>query len=337
MNVTHDVNSIPLTSTEVAYLWNTYLLNSKSKQTLSYAIAKSDDKNIREIMSYALTLATQALDNVKKIFDGVKQAVPYGFDDKDAYTDAPKIYTDKLMLHILKLFTTVAASNYGTAISSSPRQDVRKLFTDSMGTTIDLLNKIDDTALEKGIYYKTPSIPVVKQQEIAEDKSIMGRFIGHKRPLTAIEISGVFNCSLADSVANAQLLGMAQTVQDDNIRRFLDKARNRVKEQIERLNDVLQKESLAVPPSFESEVLNSSTPAFSDKLSLFFCYVTIADLLAYFSVAKLGIMRKDLFLLMSELSGEILMLIKDAVDLMMEKGWFEEMPKNVERSDMTES
>ena len=337
MNITHDVNSIPLTSSEIAYLWNTYLLNSKSKHALLYAVAKCDDKDIREVMNLALNLSTQALDNIKKIFDGVKQAVPYGFTEKDVYINAPKLYTDVLMLHILKLYTTVGVANYGTGLSLSPRQDVRKLFTDAMITTTDLSNKLDDTALEKGIYQRTPIVPVVKQQEIAEDKSIMGRLIGHKRPLTVLEVSSVFACSFADFVANAQLLGMAQTVKDESIRKLINKARSILKEQTERLNDLLQAENLNFPSSLDGEVLNSTTPIFSDKLSMFFCYATLADVLTGFSAAKLGVLRKDLFLLLSDLSGEVLVLIKDATDLMVEKGWFEEMPKNIERSDMTKA
>lgn len=58
-------------------------------------------------------------------------------------------------------------------------------------------------------------------------------------------------------------------------------------------------------------------------------------MLTTFSIGKLGALRKDVFMALSQLSGEILLLIKDAVNLMLERNWFEEMPKNIDREDIT--
>jgi len=69
--------------------------------------------------------------------------------------------------------------------------------------------------------------------------------------------------------------------------------------------------------------------------TLFTCYTTLGDVLTTFSIGKLGALRKDVFMALSQLSGEILLLIKDAVNLMLERNWFEEMPKNIDREDIT--
>jgi hypothetical protein len=336
MKVKHEINSISITSSELAFLWNTYLLNSKSKHVLMYAVAQCDDKDIRSVLQLALDLSAQSLDKVKKIFDDENQRVPYGFSDEDVYVTAPKIYSDKLMLYVLQVYISVGLSNYGTAIALAPRQDTRKFFTDSMISTIDLSNKIDDVSLEKGIYLRTPNIPTTQKVEFAEDKSIMGKIIGHKRPLTALEISGVFTSSLVNSIAEGYLLGLAQTIEDTRLKDFLNRAKKTLKEQTETLNDILNKENLTFPTNLESQVLNSSEPVFSDRLSMFTAYATLADVLTILSIGKLGSMRKDIFMTLSQLSGEILLLIKDSTDLMLERSWFEEMPKNVDREDITQ-
>jgi hypothetical protein len=335
MEIKHEVNSISITTAEIAYLWNTYLINSKSKHILMYAVAQCDDDDIRSVLKLALNLSAQALDKVKEIFDKEKQIVPYGFTEEDVFVNAPKIYSNKLMLYLLKVYTTTGLSSYGMAISASPRQDIRKFFTDSLISTTDLLNKIDDTALEKGIYIKTPSIPVTKKVEFADDKSIMGRVIGHKRPLNALEITSIFSCSMVNSISEAQMLGMAQTIQDTRLKDFLNRTRKTLKEQCNELNEILHKEDLNFPPGLENEVLNSTTPTFNDRLSMFFCFTTLLDILITFSTAKLGIMRKDVFMILSQLSSEVILLIKDATDLMIERAWFEEMPKNIDREDIT--
>jgi hypothetical protein len=334
MQINHEATSIPITSSELAYLWNTYLLNSKSKHILEYAVAQCSDKDIRSILNMSLDLSAHALSVVEGIFRAEGQEVPYGFSEEDVNIASPKIYTDKLMLYILKVYSMVGLSNYGMAISLTPRQDIRKFFTDSVITGINLSNKIDDVALEKGIYLRTPNVPPTKNKEFANDKSIMGRIIGHKRTLTALEITSIFNCSMVSSITEAQLLGMAQTIEDAKLKDFLNRSRKALKEQIETLNEILHKENLTFPPSLESEVLSSAVPAFSDRLSMFFCFASLADILTMFSIGKVGIMRKDVFMTLSQLSSEIVLLTKDATDLLLERGWFEEMPKNIDRSDI---
>lgn len=334
MEVKHEPNSIPITASELAYLWNTYLLNSKSKHILMYAVDKCDDKDLRSVLQLALDLSAQSLDKVSKIFDAENQQVPYGFSEEDIYINAPKIYSDKIMIYTLQVYMSVGLSNYGTAISLSPRQDTRKFFTDSMISSIDLSNKIDDILLEKGIYLRTPSIPTTQKTEFAEDKSIMGRVIGHKRPLTALEVSSVFSCSLVSSIAEAYILGMAQTIEDNRLKDFLSRTKKKLKEQTETFNQILHKEDLTFPPNLANEVLNSSEPVFSDRLSFFTSYATLADVLEALSIGKLGAMRKDIFMTITQLSGEIVLLIKDATELMLERNWFEEMPKNIDREDI---
>jgi hypothetical protein len=336
MEVNHEFNSIPITSSELAYLWNTYLLNSKSKHILMYAVTQCDDKDIRSVLQLALDLSAQALDKVKDIFDNVNQKVPYGYSEEDVYVNAPKIYSDKIMLYTLQVYMAVGLSNYGTAIALAPRQDIRKFFTDFMISSIDLSNKIDDISLEKGIYLRTPNIPTTQKVEFAEDKSIMGKLIGGQRPLTALEISGVFNCSFVSSIAEAYILGLALTIVDTRLKDYLSRVKKTLKEQAVTLNEILHKEDLTFPPNLESEVLNSTEPVFSDRLSMFTAYATLADVLTVFSIGKLGSMRKDVFMIIAQLSSKILLLIKDATDLMLERNWFEEMPKNIDREDLTD-
>lgn len=234
-----------------------------------------------------------------------------------------------------KVFGMLGLSNYGMALSLSPRADIRKFFYDSMISTIDLSDKGDNIALEKGIYLRTPNIPVTKEVEFAEDKSIMGRIIGHTRPLNALEITSIFNCSMVISTSEAYILGMAQTMEDDRLKDFTNRARKALKEHCETLNEILHKEDLNSPPELESEVFNSSTPIFSDRLSMFTSYAALTDVIFTLSVSKVGVFRKDVFNVFAQLSSEVLFLMKDAIDLMIERKWLEEMPKNVDREDLT--
>jgi hypothetical protein len=334
MDTENKVNDIPMTAAEIAFLWNTYLLNSKAKHILMYGVTQCTDVEIRSVMHLALDLSAKSLSDVREVFDRENQQVPYGFTEEDVYVNAPKVYSDKLMLYILKVYTTVGLANYGSAISSTPQEDIRQLFISGIISTVDLSNKIDNVALKKGIYLATPVIPTTNKTEFAKSKKIMGSFLGHKRSLTALEITSIFNCSMINLISEAQILGMAQTIEDNKLKEFLNRTRKTLKEQSDKLNEILHMENLNFPQTLESEVLNTSIPTFSDRLAFFFCFTTLADILATFSIGMIGVMRKDILIVLTELKSEILVLIKDATDLMLKREWFEEMPKNIDRDDI---
>nr|WP_274601605.1 DUF3231 family protein [Clostridium rhizosphaerae] len=165
----------------------------------------------------------------------------------------------------------------------------------------------------------------------------MGKFIGHKRPMTALEAASMFNASLSNCITKANIMGLAQTMKDDKIRDLYEKIVRTLKEHTEDLNVKLQNENLLTPSNLNSEILNSTESPFSDRLSLYYAYTLMGDLLGTYAISKINVVRKDLMLALTHLSGEVLLLIKDASDIMTERGWYEEMPKNVDRYDIIDS
>lgn len=337
MEIIHDYKSIPLTSAEIGYLWNTYLLNSKSKYGLMYVLETTDDPNIKEIVQSAFELSSKNVEAVKTIFNTVNHPLPYAFSENDVKLKSAKLFSDKLILHTLKLYLGAGISQYGFALSLVARKDVKTLFNKSIQDSLSLLDKVDEVALGKGIFMRTPNIPVPKGIEFAEDKSVMGRFIGHKRPMTALEVASMFNTSLSNYIVKANIMGLAQTIKDDKIRDLYDKIIGTLEEHTDGLNEKLQNENLLTPSNLNSELYNSTENPFSDRLSLFIAYTLLGDLVVTYSISKVNVMRKDLMVALTHLSGEVVLHIKDTIDLMIQKGWYEEMPKNVDRYDIIDS
>jgi hypothetical protein len=337
MEIVHDYNSIPLTSAEIGYLWSSYMLNSKAKNAILYTIKYIDDTNIKEIFQIAMDMLKKNLDGIKNIFDTVNHPIPYAFSENDIRLSSGKLYSDKLVLHTLKCFLTVAISQYSFALSLAARKDVKKHFRDGVQESLNLLDNIDEVALNKGIFVRTPNIPVPEKVEFAQDKSVVGKFLGHKRQMYALEAAIIFNTSMSNYIAKANIMALAQTMKDDAIRDFFEKAVSVLNEHTEDLNEKLQIENLLVPTNLNSEILNSTESPYSDRFSLFIAYAVLGDLIGTYAISKVNIMRKDLMMTLTHLSGEVLLLIKDAVDIMIKRGWYEEMPKNVNRYDIIDS
>jgi hypothetical protein len=334
MVASHDINGIPLTSSEVTFLWSTYMLESKCKQIYTHAAKCCADKDILDFLQTALLLSSSHIGDISAIFNTVNHPIPEGFTDKDINIDAQKLFSDKIMLRTLKGFTGFSIGNYGMALGSSARSDVRGLFKSSLLSAIELLDKIDTVSIEKGLFERTPVIPVPKEVEFAEKESIMGRIIGHSRPMNVAEISEVYNAGAMLATCEAQFLGLSQAVKDDSIKAYILRANDLCREQYKRIKGILGEENLPTPSVLSNEVLNSSEPPYSDKLSIFFTIAEIRTLLSMYSAARLLLIRKDIHLNFVELEGEVLLLAKEGMDVMTSKGWYEEIPKNVERKDL---
>lgn len=105
-----------------------------------------------------------------------------------------------------------------------------------MNECLDLLDNINEVSLGKGIFMRAPNIPIPKDIEFADDKGVFGRFLGHKRSMTALEAASMFNTSLSNYIAKANILGLAQTMKDDTIRDYFEKVIHSLKEHTEDLN-----------------------------------------------------------------------------------------------------
>jgi hypothetical protein len=337
LEIVHDYKSIPLTSAEIGYLWNTYLLNSKAKYASTCLLETIEDPNIKEIVQSVLELTEKNLNGAETIYNTVDHPLPYAFSENDIRLNSGKLFSDKLILHTLKLYLAVAITQYGFGLSLVARKDVKNMFRQSMQDSLNLLDKIDEVALNKGIFIRTPNIPIPEKVEFAKDNSVVGRFIGHKRPMTALEVASMFNTSISNYIVKANIMGLAQTMKDDKIRDFYDKIIATLKEHTEDLNEKLQNENLLTPSNLNSELFNSTENPFSDRLSLFIAFTLLGDLIATYAVSKVNVVRKELMLALTHLSGEVALLIKDAMDMMIQRGWLEEMPKNVDRYDIIDS
>lgn len=333
----HKAESIDLTSAEIAYLWNSYILNSKSKHILIHAVEKAEDGDIKAVLEDAANLSVKLLEGIEEIYRSVNHPIPYAFKEDDIRLDADKLFSDALILLNIKQMTTFGLSNYGLTLCLSARADVRKLFNMGVMETVELMNKVDELALSKGIFVRTPYIPIPKTIEFAQSQSIMGAFIGNKRPLTSMEIACVFASSQFCSVTEALITGLAQTRNLERVKDYLVRGRRLLKEHIEAFNNVLCKEDLNVPPTYETEIYNTNDSPYSDKIALYALFGTAAEILDMYSAGKLGSIRKDIVLLFTQLSAEISMYLKDGIDIAIDNGWMEEMPKGIDRGDLIES
>ena len=326
MDIKHNANNIMLTSSEIAYLWAIYTLNSLAKYSFTYVIEKCKDDDIRSVFQFSLDLANTALEGVKSIFNSVKMPIPHGFNEKDVNMQGDNLFSDVLMLNLLKTSTSSGRTNYGNALPMAARLDVRQFITNCVTSTIELSNKIDEVELNKGIFLRTPYVQIPKSIGFAHDKSIFGSVIGHKRALNCMEIAHVFKISAINRVGEAHLAGISQVIKNNRVKDYITKGRKLLKKHAETLNIILDNEELTTPRTYETEVLNATISPLSDKVFLTWASVLLINIINDYEVGKINSMRKDIYLKFTQLSTEVVLYLKEGTDIMIENGWFEEQP-----------
>ncbi|MDP4145865.1 MAG: DUF3231 family protein [Bacillota bacterium] len=329
MDIKHDIEGIRLTSAEISYLWTTYIMESKCQYTSGCVIGNISDPDIKSIFQSAIEVSTRHVNEIQNIFNTVGEVQPYAFSERDINRDAPKLFSDRISLELLKAYIIFGMVSYSTALPMIARSDVKQLFTECLTTAINLCSRIDEIALHKGIFIRPPYFPVPKEVDFAHNQSILGHFIGKNRPLSCLEITHIFNVSTAMTISKALFMGLSQVVANDRLQRFLVEGNQIAEEQIETLNSILEKEGIAIPPSFNTEVLKTTHSPFSDRLSCYFTLTTIESLLSTYSAAQLVTMRKDVLASLISLSTTLKLFLKDCFDIMLDNGWYEKAPENV--------
>lgn len=334
MEVTHNIQNINLTASEVAFLWSTYIMDTKFKCMCGFTLKNMEDQDIRSIFELALNIENQHIKDIKETFDSIHHPIPYGFTEKDVNENAKKLFSDNYMLEFLGLYSAIGISNYGNSLPMIARKDVRDFLKQALYSAVELLDKITEVQIKKGIYIRPPYVPISEKVEFASKQSFLGSLIGDSRPLTCKSIAFIFNASKVNAIAEALFLGFSQAVNDERIRNFMSKCRNTITDHLESINSILEEEDLFAYKSLNHEVSSSQTNPFSDRFSLFCSLTTLSDILNCYSQEYISALRKDIFAKLTALSTEIVKLQKDGMDIMIDNGWFEEPPKNVDRKDL---
>lgn len=198
-----DKNTIPLISSEITGLWNSYMYDSMSVCVLKCFINRVDDNEARNLIQHALNLASNHIQTLTDIFNQEKLPVPDGFSDKDINTGAPRLFTDGFYLLYLSYMARIGLQDYSLILNHIARSDIRDYFSKCIQEAVDLYNMLTDAKLSKGIFIRAPRVEVPKTVEYINSKNFMVEWFGEKRPLVLREVTHIFSNFLSAILGRA--------------------------------------------------------------------------------------------------------------------------------------
>lgn len=331
-------HNIRLTSSELSQLWTTYMNNSMSFCVLKYFKATTQDEEIRSILDFSLNTAETLLQKVKDIYIKEGHPIPVAFNEsEDVNVNAPALYSDVFILNFVHAMSRYGMTAYSSAYSSASRTDVFELFSKAMELVMELYKKTLNLLLEKGLYFRAASIPIPEKVDFVQKKSYLTGWFGERRPLNAAEIMNLYNDIQRNGIGKALLLGFGQTAGLEKVRNYMVKGSQIASKVVEILTHILSEENITESPTWDSEVLNSTTPPFSDKLMTFQVSLLISASAGYYGTALGTCGRRDIGAKYSRLLMEALQYAEDGANILIEQGWMEQPPQSIDNIEIAKT
>ncbi|MFC0215425.1 DUF3231 family protein [Paenibacillus chartarius] len=332
MNVSHEVG---LSSTEIAWLWSTYINDSMSICLTKHLQQHNKHKDVERLLQTTLELSTKHVKEIRAIFTKEGFPIPKGFSESDVDLTAPALFFDLFSVSFVYGMSRIGLVTYGKIVSQVAREDVRLFFSKCLQSTLELYNASIELMLSKGIYDRPPMIPYPDHIEFIKEKETwISKWMEKKRPLNVIEMSEMFFNIERNYFGLIILTGFIQVAKDERVKQHLIRGKKLAQRQIDFLNVTFINDDLLGTVMVNSEVTTSTVSPFSDRLIMFLISALNAQGIAYIGHALSTSSRVDLVSEYALIIAEIAKFAKDGMDLMVEYEWMEEPPHAPNRKEL---
>ncbi|MDC3418378.1 DUF3231 family protein [Aquibacillus salsiterrae] len=329
-------NDNRLTSVEIANLWAQYMNDSMSICVISHMLEHCKDKDTIKLLEHSLDLSNSHIKKIKPMLKKENYPIPKGFTKKDVNKHAPQLFSDNLILVYMQVMGLHGMNSYSLCMTTSVRKDQRDYFSACINEASTLYDRIIGLMLKKGIISKPPHLNPPDGVEFVDDQQYLAGWFGKKRPLNAVEVSGLHYNIVKTTVKVVLELAFSQVAESKALRSYFQRGAKICERQIKEMKEFLSDDHLPAPKNWQSEITDSTIAPFSDKLMLFHVVTLISVAIGYYGAALSVAQRRDLALRYTKLIGEIGLYVEDGASLMIKNGWLEKPPMFNDREALAE-
>jgi hypothetical protein len=321
-------NNLSLSPSEILSLWNVYLTETMTIHVTKYFLAKAEDKQVIKILEFALEISQEGVRMSSECFRKANHPLPQGFTDEDVGMDTPKVFSDNAVILIKNKLVQDALVVSSMALGSASRPDIRNFYEKQLRDGAELTNMCLEFIHQKGLHHPL-HIPFPEHiEKVKSSLLFLGGILEGNRPLNTAEIfnlvinfQGTEVLSLFFKVFAQFKLSKEHKVEQHFIRgvEIMDK-------HLQIMQARLSESGLPKLPTWESELTDSTTSPFSERLMLFKSAILLSATAGRYGVALSTAMRKDIGTDFMRLMTETLKYAEDTMNLMIKKGYFDQHP-----------
>jgi hypothetical protein len=321
-----DSKGIPLTASELGYLWTGYSINQMAKWYLTVFAEHSNDADAKNLFRFALQVTNKMLTGRQEILGSAGCPIPLGFSERDISVSSAPLFSEKFMLYYMHKAARVGLEFHSRALALAARIDIRKYQEECLQSAIQLNERVVDLLLTKGIYSRTPPLPIPTMPEEIQKSSYLNGWFGNTRTLNSMEIANLY--SIIDLLIMMETLftGFVQTTDSEEVVELLQKGATVVQKQLHVLNEFLAKDELPIRPTYLAELTDSTKRLFSDKIMV--CHVAglFGSLLSQYGFSLGSVMKHDLLAAYSTQIAKAGSFSEKVTRFLIEKEWLEKVP-----------
>ncbi|WP_112181362.1 DUF3231 family protein [Paraliobacillus zengyii] len=326
---------IRLTSTEITQLWAQYMNDSASICMLTYFSEKAEDAEIKPIIDHALELSQAHIQKLTSIFTKEKSKVPHGFNvEEDVDLTAPRLYSDSYVLNYIHQMAMIGLTNYAASLSASVRTDITDYYMECLSEITKLYKMSKDLLLSKGLYIRSPYLPNIEKVDFVKKQGFLWDILTDKRPLLASEVANLFTNLQRNALGSSTLTGFSQVAQEKDVKQFFIRGTEIAKKHSKLFGTKLEESNLPISISWATEVTNSTTHTFSDKIMMFYTTALISLSVGFYGTSLAQSPRVDIGVMYNRLSLEIQLYSEDGANIMIKNRWLEQPPMASDRDEL---
>jgi hypothetical protein len=329
-----DKTRIRLTAAEMSMLWTQYINDTASICVNSYFLEKAEDIEVKPVIQFALEGSQKNIAYLQEFFKKENFPVPKGFTSDDVHVSAPRLFSDTYALMYLRNMSVLGMAAGGVTLGFATRPDVVTFFKSVLKTAVGLQDLTRELMLKQGTYVRPPFISIPDRVDFVEKQSFLTGFLGEKRPLVAQEITMLFNNVQTNAIGKTLITGFAQTAQTKEVKEYFIRGKRMAQKHIDIFSDILKKDDLPAPMTWDTAVSDSTIPVFSEKLMMFHVSGMIAAGIGNYGTSMSGSPRRDLGLKYATLIPEVALYAEDGANIMIKHGWLEEPPQSDNRDKL---
>jgi spore coat protein CotF len=323
-----------ITASEAANLWLFITSNKSSMCLLEHGLRHVDDTDTKRILEHAKQAAEWIIHQASVLYEKAGFPNPIGFGKEDVTLDAPRLFSDRWQLFDIQIMSQYGLSGYSLAYGECSTPVIREFLSRCIEKTRELNHTINEVIVQKGQaampIYPNPS----DKAEMIQKRSFLSGWFGHQRPMNLIEVNNILFSLRGVILAKTKFMAFSQIARDEKVKTYCARGTEMCAKRIELLQSIMTHEQLPFQATFETEVTDSTTSPFSDRLimyrSLLLCQLAIARYGTAFSTST----RKDFSTTYTRLIAETSVYAEDGLNLMIDKEWYEQPPLITNRDQL---
>ncbi|WP_257348048.1 DUF3231 family protein [Pseudalkalibacillus decolorationis] len=323
-----------LTASEVSSLWATFQTSTMMNCGVKYFLETVEDEEIRSVLEFASDFIGDRIQTITQLFHEEQYPIPVGFTDDDVNTNAPRLFSDIMILQYMMNMGKFSHTGESILYSFSTRDDIAAFYYQCLADAKELANRARKVSLKKGVLVRAPYLPRPHGVDFVNKQSFLTGWFGNRRPLLGIEISNLFYNAERNALGHALTIGFSQVVGSKEVRKYMERGKEISAKHFEVFSSVLQEENLSTANSVASEVTDSTVSPFSDKLMMFHVSVLVASGIAQYGAGISASPRRDLGAMYTRLMAETGKYSEDGANIMIDNGWLEQPPQAADRESL---